>query len=65
MDMRKLAMHFMQVMREITGYVSEAEDRRKQRLAELSAEISAVLLVPVSHIIGKKSHVIFSVSRKP
>ncbi|RAL12125.1 CHAT domain-containing protein [Aspergillus homomorphus CBS 101889] len=61
-DLQMPAMRFMQVIREMTGYIGEEEEKRKRVLHELSAEISAVLLAPFSSTIRHKSHIIFSVS---
>ncbi|PWY86855.1 hypothetical protein BO70DRAFT_386141 [Aspergillus heteromorphus CBS 117.55] len=61
-DIRKPVIRLMQIMREMTGYLGEQEERRKQLLGELSGEISSVLLVPFEEIIRPKKHVIFSVS---
>ncbi|PYH49981.1 CHAT domain-containing protein [Aspergillus saccharolyticus JOP 1030-1] len=61
-DMQKPAMRFMQVMRELSGYHGEEEDKRKRILSELSAEISSVLVTPFAAIVRQKAHVIFSIS---
>ncbi|KAJ5573867.1 uncharacterized protein N7459_008294 [Penicillium hispanicum] len=61
-DMRRPVMMAMKLMREMKGYIGEAEEARKNQLKELSQDISNVLLVPFAETIRAKSHVIFSVS---
>jgi Uncharacterized protein conserved in bacteria len=61
-DMRRPVMKAMKIMRELTGYINEEEQSRKNELNDLSRDISAVLLAPFTDIIRSKSHIIFSVS---
>ena len=61
-DIRKRVMRAMQIMRDLTGYISEEEQRKKKILNELCEEISEYLIVPFADIIRTKSHIIFSVS---
>ncbi|KAJ5647309.1 hypothetical protein N7490_003681 [Penicillium lividum] len=61
-DIRRPVMRAMQIMREMSGYISEEETSRKAALNNLCNEISEVLLVPFAETIRIKSHVIFSVS---
>ncbi|KAJ5109324.1 hypothetical protein N7456_005999 [Penicillium angulare] len=61
-DMQRPVMRALQIMRELTGYISDEEEKQKKLLNELCSEISEVLLVPFAEIIRTKSHIIFSVS---
>ncbi|CAL5870758.1 uncharacterized protein PFLUO_LOCUS4998 [Penicillium psychrofluorescens] len=61
-DIRRPVMRAMKIMRELTGYAGEEEEKKKTMLNELSKEISDVLLVPFANIIRAKSHIIFSIS---
>ncbi|KAJ5804832.1 hypothetical protein N7474_010698 [Penicillium riverlandense] len=61
-DIRRPVMQVMQIMHNMTGYIGEEEEARKNALNKLSQMISAVLLEPFADTIRRKSHVIFSVS---
>ncbi|KAJ5280213.1 hypothetical protein N7478_005585 [Penicillium angulare] len=61
-DMKRPVMRALQIMRKLTGYISDEEEKQKKLLNELCSEISEVLLVPFAEIIRTKLHIIFSVS---
>ena len=60
--MRRLAMQVMQILQVLTGYAGPEEESRKERLSELTRQISAILLEPFEDILRARKHVIFSVS---
>lgn len=61
-DIRRPVMQAMHIMRNMTGYLGEEEEERKNALHDLSQKISEILLAPFTEIIRVKSHIIFSIS---
>jgi hypothetical protein len=62
LELQKLVMELMQVMRSMTGTKDDDEQDRKAQVKALSRQISNILLTPFAGIIRRKRHIIFSVS---
>lgn len=62
-DIRKLAMELMKIMRDMSGLREPEEEDRKARMEKLSEQISDVLLTPFATVIREKGHIIFSLSQ--
>ncbi|KAF7164861.1 hypothetical protein CNMCM5623_009288 [Aspergillus felis] len=61
-DIRKPVMQMMKVLTEMTGYLGDKEDQRKELFSEYAQQISRLLVQPFKETIGQKKHVIFSTS---
>ncbi|GIK00931.1 hypothetical protein Aspvir_004961 [Aspergillus viridinutans] len=61
-DIRKPVMQMMKVLTEMTGYLGDKEEERKELFSEYARQISRLLVDPFKETIRQKKHVIFSTS---
>ncbi|KAF7179905.1 hypothetical protein CNMCM7691_008957 [Aspergillus felis] len=61
-DIRKPVMQMMKVLTEMTGYLGDKEEERKELFSEYAQQISKHLAEPFRETIMQKKHVIFSTS---
>jgi CHAT domain-containing protein len=61
-DIRKPVMQMMKVLTEMTGYLGDEEEERKELFSEYAQQISRLLVEPFKKTIRQKKHVIISTS---